>query len=93
MYRLFVCLYVCMFWRWEAGWKLNSKCLQFHVTISIGDHYVSWSVTNNMFSLVKKYQEFQELKNQHLVEVMSRCHVIGMTVTGAAMRANLLGEW
>ena len=46
-----------------------------------------------MFSLVKKYQEFQELKNQHQVEVMSRCHVIGMTVTGAALKANLLGEW
>ena len=45
-----------------------------------------------MFFLVKKYQEFQELNNQHHVEVMRQCHVIGMTVTGAALRANLLGE-
>ena len=76
MYRLFVC-----FGDERRGESLTLSVSQFRVTISIGDHYVSWSVTNKMFSLVKKYQEFQELKNQHHVEVMSRCHVIGMTVT------------
>lgn len=32
------------------------------------------------------------MRNQQDIEVMKRCHVIGMTVTGATMRANLLGK-
>ena len=28
----------------------------------------------------------------HKIDVMRKCDVIGMTVTGAAMRANLLGD-
>ncbi|KAJ7377593.1 NFX1-type zinc finger-containing protein 1, partial [Desmophyllum pertusum] len=31
-------------------------------------------------------------RNQHDIDVMKKCHVIGMTVTGAAMRANLLAD-
>ena len=38
------------------------------------------------------HQQLKELRNQYDIEVMKKCHVIGMTVTGATMRANLLGE-
>ena len=38
------------------------------------------------------HHQLKELRNQHDIEVMKRCHVIGMTVTGATMRANLLGK-
>ena len=38
------------------------------------------------------HQRLKELRNQYDIEVMKKCHVIGMTVTGATMRANLLGE-
>ena len=38
------------------------------------------------------HQELEELKNQHNIEVMRTCDVIGMTVTGATIRANLLGN-
>lgn len=40
----------------------------------------------------KVHQELEELKNQHNIEVMRTCHVIGMTVTGATIRANLLAD-
>ena len=39
------------------------------------------------------HQELEELKNQHNIEVMRTCDVIGMTVTGATIRANLLGNY
>ena len=39
------------------------------------------------------HQELEELKNQHNIEVMKTCDVIGMTVTGATIRANLLGNY
>ena len=39
------------------------------------------------------YQELKELKNQRDIEVMRTCDVIGMTVTGATIRANLLGNY
>lgn len=38
------------------------------------------------------HQELEELKKQRNIEVMRTCHVIGMTVTGATIRANLLGK-
>nr|XP_058942771.1 NFX1-type zinc finger-containing protein 1-like [Pocillopora verrucosa] len=38
------------------------------------------------------HHQLKELKNQHDIEVMKKCHVIGMTVTGATMRANLLAD-
>ncbi|XP_078352980.1 uncharacterized protein LOC144637775 isoform X2 [Oculina patagonica] len=38
------------------------------------------------------HQQLKELRNQHDIEVMKKCHVIGMTVTGATMRANLLAD-
>ena len=37
------------------------------------------------------HHQLKEVRNQQDIEVMKRCHVIGMTVTGATMRANLLG--
>jgi len=39
------------------------------------------------------HQELEELKNQRNIEVMRTCDVIGMTVTGATIRANLLGNY
>ena len=38
------------------------------------------------------HHQFKELRNQHDIEVMKSCHVIGMTVTGATIRANMLGK-
>ncbi|PFX18911.1 Helicase required for RNAi-mediated heterochromatin assembly 1 [Stylophora pistillata] len=38
------------------------------------------------------HQQLKELRNQRNIEVMKKCHVIGMTVTGATMRANLLAD-
>ncbi|XP_078352981.1 NFX1-type zinc finger-containing protein 1-like isoform X1 [Oculina patagonica] len=38
------------------------------------------------------HHQLKELRNQHDIEVMKKCHVIGMTVTGATMRANLLAD-
>ena len=38
------------------------------------------------------HHQFKELRNQHDIEVMKSCDVIGMTVSGAAIRANLLGN-
>jgi len=38
------------------------------------------------------HHQFKELRNQHDIEVMKRCDVIGMTVSGAAIRANVLGN-
>ena len=32
------------------------------------------------------------LRNKHDIDVMRKYHIIGMTVTGATMRANLLGN-
>ena len=32
------------------------------------------------------------MRNKHDIDVMRQCEIIGMTVTGAAMRANLLGK-
>lgn len=39
------------------------------------------------------HEELEELKNQRNIEVMRTCDVIGMTVTGATIRANLLGNY
>ncbi|XP_068728425.1 NFX1-type zinc finger-containing protein 1-like [Montipora capricornis] len=38
------------------------------------------------------HHQLQELRNQRDIEVMKECHVIGMTVTGATLRANLLAD-
>jgi len=38
------------------------------------------------------HHQLEELKNQRNIEVMKGCDIIGMTVTGAAMRANLLAD-
>ena len=38
------------------------------------------------------HHQFKELRNQHDIEVMKGCDVIGMTVTGATLRANILGN-
>lgn len=38
------------------------------------------------------HHQFKELRNQHDIEVMKGCDVIGMTVTGATLRANMLGN-
>ncbi|CAH3144169.1 unnamed protein product, partial [Porites lobata] len=38
------------------------------------------------------HHQLKEVRNQQDIEVMKRCHVIGMTVTGATMRANLLAD-
>jgi len=43
-------------------------------------------------SYAELHHQLQELRNEHNIEVMRTCHVIGMTVTGATMRANLLDE-
>lgn len=53
---------------------------------------VSITLSIIRYTLLKNYQEFQELRNQHHIEVLKRHNVIGLTVTGAAIRANLLGE-
>ena len=42
--------------------------------------------------LIQLHHRLKELRHQQDIEVMKKCHVIGMTVTGATMRANLLGK-
>ena len=44
------------------------------------------------FSVSKKYREYEDLREQHHIDVLKHCNVIGMTVTGAAVRANQLGR-
>ncbi|KAJ7323744.1 NFX1-type zinc finger-containing protein 1 [Desmophyllum pertusum] len=41
---------------------------------------------------VQKHQQYEMLRNKHDIDVMRKYHIIGMTVTGATMRANLLAE-
>lgn len=43
---------------------------------------------SNLYSSLN-YQQI----HQHNIEVMRTCDVIGMTVTGATIRANLLGNY
>ncbi|KAK2558264.1 NFX1-type zinc finger-containing protein 1 [Acropora cervicornis] len=43
-------------------------------------------------SYAELHHQLKELRNQHDIEVMRKCHVIGMTVTGVSMRANLLDD-
>ena len=40
----------------------------------------------------QKHQQYKLLRNKHDIDVMRNYDVIGLTVTGAAMRANLLGK-
>ena len=40
----------------------------------------------------QKHHQYTTLRNKHDIDVMRQCEIIGMTVTGAAMRANLLGK-
>ncbi|CAH3130230.1 unnamed protein product [Pocillopora meandrina] len=40
----------------------------------------------------EKHHQYTALRNKHEIDVMRQCEIIGMTVTGAAMRANLLEE-
>ena len=44
-------------------------------------------------SSTQKYEEFEELKRLHHVEILKQRKVIAMTVDGAAMRAKLIGGW
>ena len=48
-------------------------------------------VNTVLLTYQQRHQELEELKNQHNIEVMRTCDIIGMTVTGATIRANLLG--
>lgn len=41
---------------------------------------------------LEKHQQYAALRNKHDIDVMKNCEILGMTVTGAAMRANLLEE-
>jgi len=53
-----------------------------------------WMGIANIVTLIYQqiHQELEELKKQRNIEVMRTCDVIGMTVTGATIRANLLGK-
>ena len=44
------------------------------------------------FLVSKKYHEYEDFRDQHHIDVLKQCNVIGMTVTGAAVRANQLGR-
>ena len=46
----------------------------------------------NIIIIIQLHHRLKELRHQQDIEVMKKCHVIGMTVTGATMRANLLGK-
>lgn len=53
-----------------------------------------WMGIANTVTLIYQqiHQELEELKKQRNIEVMRTCDVIGMTVTGATIRANVLGK-
>ena len=58
-------------------------------------HFQAWMGIVNTVPFINQqvHQELKELRNQRDIEVMRTCDVIGMTVTGATMRANLLGNY
>ena len=70
---------------------MNSTWL---ITSELANQRVRKVLINTVLLTYQKiHQELEELKNQHNIEVMKTCDVIGMTVTGATIRANLLGNY
>ncbi|XP_015763067.1 PREDICTED: NFX1-type zinc finger-containing protein 1-like [Acropora digitifera] len=75
-------------WKWEERKKIQLVCaLQRKFYDKASTEFLNVSD-----SYAELHHRLKELRNEHNIEVMRKCHVIGMTVTGATMRANLLDD-
>ncbi|XP_078352990.1 NFX1-type zinc finger-containing protein 1-like [Oculina patagonica] len=75
-------------------WKLDEH-KKIQLVYALQSLYVE-SATSEFLEASKentqKHQQYKLLRNKHDIDVLRKCDIIGMTVTGAAMRANLLAE-
>ena len=79
----FLWFHLCTYTWW--GRECLSRTINLAVRLSFFSKFYCWTYP-------QKHHQYTALRNKHDIDVMRQCEIIGMTVTGAAMRANLLGK-